>query len=94
MQLIPLEKDWGVYGATFRKVFNEPPVGFGKSELIDMIIKEKESWMNHCKNSKMTDEREWIAGNNSKNKYARADLDTRELEELELIKEHLKEAPG
>ena len=36
----------------------------GKKEWIKMIIKEKESWMNHRKNSKMTDEREWITGKN------------------------------
>ena len=35
-----------------------------KNEWIKMIIKEKESWTNHHKNSKMTDEREWITGKN------------------------------
>ena len=36
----------------------------GKNKWIKMIIKEKESWTNHRKNSKMTDEREWITGKN------------------------------
>ena len=36
----------------------------GKNEWINMIIKEKESWTNHRKNSKMTDEKEWITGKN------------------------------
>ena len=36
----------------------------GKNEWIKMIIKEKESWTNHHKNSEMTDEREWITGKN------------------------------
>ena len=35
-----------------------------KNEWIKMIIKEKESWTNHRKNSEMTDEREWITGKN------------------------------
>ena len=59
-----------------------------------MIIKEKESWTNHRKNSKMTDERVWITGKNKKNKYARWDLDSKEQRDHELIKEHLNEAPG
>ena len=40
------------HSATFRKVFNEPPLGFGKNEWINMITNEKESWMSHRKNSK------------------------------------------
>ena len=35
-----------------------------KNEWIKMIIKEKESWTNHRKNSKMTDERDWITRKN------------------------------
>ena len=35
-----------------------------KNEKINMMTKEKESWTNHRKNSKMTDEREWITGKN------------------------------
>ena len=35
-----------------------------KNECIKKIIKEKESWTNHRKNSKMTDERERITGKN------------------------------
>ena len=35
-----------------------------KNEWINMIIKEKESWTNHRKNSKMTDEREWMIRKN------------------------------
>ena len=50
--------------------------------------------MNHHKNLEMTDEGDLITGKNQQNKYVRGDLDTREQEELELIKEHLNEAPG
>ena len=32
------------------KVFNEPPVGFGKNKWIDMITEEEKSWTNHRKN--------------------------------------------
>ena len=59
-----------------------------------MIIKEKESWTNHHKNSKMSDDRDWITGKNYKNQYARGDLDGKEQRDHELIKEHLNEAPG
>ena len=58
-----------------------------------MIINEKESWTNHRKNSKMTDEKEWITGKNWKNKYAWGNLDAKEQRDHELIKEHLNEAP-
>ena len=42
----------------------------------------------------MTDEREWIAGKNKKNKYAQGDLDAQERRDNELIKEHLTDTPG
>ena len=45
-------KDW--YSGNLEKVFNEPPVGFGKNEWIDMKTKEEESWTNHRKNWKWT----------------------------------------
>ena len=41
--------------------------GIEKNEWINMITKEENSWTNHRKNSKMTDERDWITGKNLKN---------------------------
>ena len=58
-----------------------------------MIIKEKESWTNHRKISKLTDEREWITGKNEMIKYALGDLDAKEQRDNEPIKEHFNEAP-
>ena len=43
--------------AQLERVFNDPPVEFGKNEWIDMITKEEKSWMNHRKNWKMIEEK-------------------------------------
>ena len=67
---------------------HEPPAGLERTNEIDMINKGNGVWRNHHKNSKMTDEREWITGKNKRNKYAWGDLDAKEWRDNEMIKEY------